>query len=194
MGGGNRIQDWSDLGRLEEHVRVAVGVEVAGRLARDGDEVFLVEVCFADLHDRRCPERLRRTHLCCRHRRRDRGRRDVNDASGLSMREVDPHSNWRGWRGTQGGRLSRVKKTVRGVLEERLLSARRVAGGIGRRPCQRSKRGHRSPRCHTRPARVVRTTPSINRPVESFCQQPGYIHQFDVDTSVLRINVVQQLP
>ena len=57
------------LGRLEEHVRVAVRVQRARRLAGGADEVLLLEVRRADLLDRARPERLRRARLTRRDRR-----------------------------------------------------------------------------------------------------------------------------
>jgi len=69
-GGAERVL--GRLGRLEQHVGLAVAVELARRLAGRRDVVALLGVNLRDGRDRVRPQLLRLKHLRLRHRRRSR--------------------------------------------------------------------------------------------------------------------------
>jgi len=69
-GGAERVV--RRLGWLEQHIAVAVAVQLASRLARRRNVVALLGVHLGDGGDRVRPELLRRQHLRLRHRRRRR--------------------------------------------------------------------------------------------------------------------------
>jgi len=69
----------SGLGRLEEHVGVAIAVEFARRLRSCPNKITLVKVGGRDLLDGVCPVGLHLHHLLLAHRREGRRRRAVRD-------------------------------------------------------------------------------------------------------------------
>jgi len=84
------------LGRLEEHVRAAVAVQLVRGLRGLGDEVTAAEVRVRDAHESIAPVPLRRDDLFQRDRRRGRRRRDGERAkdrtAGESERSDDARS------------------------------------------------------------------------------------------------------